>query len=199
MIKNGTIERCGRCEKEFYCKKYRKLLSKSVVYCSKICANKSIGESRRGIKRSKEETERIRKMNLGRKRSEETKRKLSESHKGKIGEKSSNWKGGIDSTYRRRNLDKYRFYQLRRNSRKSNNGGTHTQSQWEELKRKWNYMCLCCKKSEPEITLSEDHIVPISKGGNDDISNIQPLCRHCNYSKCANTINYINLWTALTK
>ena len=72
--------------------------------------------------------------------------------------------------------------------------GSHTNIQWSELKKKYNYMCLCCKQQEPFIQLTEDHIVPLSIGGSNDISNIQPLCQSCNSIKHTKIINYLELW-----
>ena len=104
------------------------------------------------------------------------------------GERNKFWKGGITK------MKGYKsFIQKRSEIRKKNNGGSHTFIQWQELKGKWNYMCLCCKKHEPEIILTEDHILPISKGGSDVISNIQPLCLSCNIRKNINIISYRSL------
>lgn len=120
--------------------------------------------------------------NTGIKRSDKRIAQMRECQKG---EKSYLWKGGISK------LVGYKsFMQRRREIRKLNNGGKHSILQWLELKKRFNYMCLCCKKFEPEIKLTEDHIIPISKGGSDDINNIQPLCQSCNSIKNNKIINY---------
>lgn len=65
-----------------------------------------------------------------------------------------------------------------------------TLSEWEELKKKWNYTCLACGKREPEIKLSPDHMIPLCKGGKNTIDNIQPLCLPCNLRKNKKIIDY---------
>lgn len=87
------------------------------------------------------------------------------------------WKGGTD------HVIAYR-------ARKAGASGTHTLQEWETLKAKYMYMCLCCKKNEPKIKLEQDHIVPLSRGGRNDIGNIQPLCRSCNSIKLVKTIDF---------
>lgn len=88
-----------------------------------------------------------------------------------------NWKGGI-TTYERK-----LYLNNRRRARKMNAEGSHTFGEWELLKRQYGYTCPHCGKKEPEIVLTEDHIIPLSKGGSDYIENIQPLCRRGNSEK----------------
>lgn len=101
---------------------------------------------------------------------------------------NNRWKGGISVGENKRQY--FRFYEKQRCVRKRGNGGSHTLQQWEELKRRYFYLCLCCKRQEPFVALTEDHIVPLILGGSNDISNIQPLCRSCNSRKHASTIDY---------
>jgi len=76
--------------------------------------------------------------------------------------------------------------------RKRNAEGYHTYGEWELLKKQYGYRCANpeCKKIEPEIKLTQDHIIPLSKGGTNYIENIQPLCGYCNSKKNATTIKY---------
>ena len=103
------------------------------------------------------------------------------------GEKASNWKGGIST---QPGYDGY--LQLKRRIKQSGNGGFHTFGEWQILKIQYNFTCLACRKSEPEIKLTEDHIIPVSKGGSNYIENIQPLCQSCNSKKATKIINYKN-------
>ena len=49
-----------------------------------------------------------------------------------------------------------------------------------ELLHKYKFSCAKCgSKNKLEI----DHIKPVSKGGTDDMNNLQILCKKCNCSK----------------
>src|SRR5580765_799511 len=65
--------------------------------------------------------------------------------------------------------------------------GSFTEQEWLDLIARYKYRCLRCKNKVP---LTIDHVVPLSKGGSNYISNIQPLCSGCNSYKSQRTKDY---------
>lgn len=47
------------------------------------------------------------------------------------------------------------------------------------------HKCVSCGESPPKVTLEVDHKVAFSKGGSNDLSNLQTLCFDCNRGKGA--------------
>jgi 5-methylcytosine-specific restriction endonuclease McrA len=91
---------------------------------------------------------------------------------------------------RQANPDRHNANNQRRRALKKGNGGSYTAQEWGQLKERYGHRCLCCGKPEPEIKLTVDHVIPISKRGSNDIGNIQPLCYSCNASKQDRAIDY---------
>lgn len=52
-----------------------------------------------------------------------------------------------------------------------------------EVFQRDGYRCRECGASKDEATLEIDHILPVAKGGTNDIDNLQTLCRECNRKK----------------
>ena len=82
--------------------------------------------------------------------------------------------------YRKNNPEANRIKCNRRRARLVNASGNHTVKEWENLLDKYGHKCLKCGTTE---NLTEDHVLPLSLGGNNSIENIQPLCSSCNSSK----------------
>jgi 5-methylcytosine-specific restriction endonuclease McrA len=89
--------------------------------------------------------------------------------------------------YRRANPEIGAACERERLARKTINGGSHTSDEWLALCEQYDNRCLACGKQKP---LTVDHVVPISKGGSNDIANIQPLCKSCNSAKGTKIIDY---------
>lgn len=96
----------------------------------------------------------------------------------------------LQRIWAKKNKEYVYFMNRQRRNASKNAPGKHTLKEWKELKKTYNYTCPSCLKIEPEITLEEDHIVPISKGGTNYIQNIQPLCGNCNRKKYTTTKIY---------
>lgn len=109
--------------------------------------------------------------------------KLSQEHieairQAQLGKKSHFWKDG------RCDDPEYIIWQKRHNQHlKRNAQGSYTKEEWVALKVKYNHQCVQCGIPDTESKLSVDHIIPLSRGGTNDISNIQPLCLPCNMKK----------------
>lgn len=97
--------------------------------------------------------------------------------------------------WRRANPDKVAAMANRRRVLEAAAEGSHTEEEWATLKAKYNYTCLRCGQREPDIVLTRDHVIPLSRGGSDYISNIQPLCDPCNSAKGIRTTDYRPGWT----
>lgn len=92
-----------------------------------------------------------------------------------------------DPAYIKRRRRWVRDNSRRRRAILFNSPGSFTDAEFADICRKYGGKCLKCGKQKK---LSADHIVPVSRGGNNLISNIQPLCMPCNTSKGAKTVDY---------
>lgn len=62
-----------------------------------------------------------------------------------------------------------------------------TTEERKAILKKCHGHCACCGKQLTERTMTVDHMIPLSRGGSNDISNLAPLCKPCNRIK-SNTI-----------
>lgn len=100
-------------------------------------------------------------------------------------EEHHRWQGGISNTeahrrWKAKNPERMAHLKARRYARERKAEGSHTLEEWNSLKEKYGQKCVGCREIKP---LTKDHIVPLSVGGTDYITNIQPLCRNCNSRK----------------
>jgi len=112
--------------------------------------------------------------------------------------------------YYKDNPKKRRVWSKDKRLKKFGSIGRFTKKQWLQLKESYGNCCLCCGRSEVELSLAHlklvpDHVIPLSKGGRNDIFNIQPLCHSgglgstggCNLFKGVAQTDYRVVMTAM--
>ncbi len=109
-------------------------------------------------------------------------RKFHADHKSQENQQSREW--------RKAHPDAVREHRRKRRAKLLKSNGIFTQADFELLKAKYGFQCLCCGQTEPSIRLVPDHVLPLAKGGRNDIGNIQPLCVNCNAVKHVKHIDY---------
>ena len=90
--------------------------------------------------------------------------------------------------WRRQNPQKMAAQLARRRAQKLKAEGDFTVEEFEALCEKYNNLCLRC--GAKDVLLTPDHVVPLSLGGSNLISNIQPMCGSCNSWKNVKVVDY---------
>lgn len=75
--------------------------------------------------------------------------------------------------------------------RKFVTSGSFTASEFRALCAQYRNVCLRCKRKRPLVA---DHVIPLARGGRNDIANIQPLCKRCNGVKGTDSTDYRKKW-----
>jgi 5-methylcytosine-specific restriction endonuclease McrA len=90
--------------------------------------------------------------------------------------------------WRKNNPEKRRAIHANANARrKRQSEGTWTAEEFAAVCDHYGNVCLCCGKAKK---LHADHVIPLIKGGRNDIGNLQPLCHSCNSRKNVKDTDY---------
>ena len=90
----------------------------------------------------------------------------------------------VKSDWRKNNPEAVQKHRMTRRARKAQNGVYKVFN--KELDKLMQASCVSCGSTD-QITI--DHIIPVSKGGQHSIGNLQSLCKSCNSSKGTKTMS----------
>ncbi len=88
-----------------------------------------------------------------------------------------------ESRQRLKDPEKSREKTRSRRSLRFNAKGSHTLEQKKQKLEYFGNKCVYCKKDLIEVVMHWDHVIPLSRGGAEFISNLRPSCASCNCSK----------------
>ena len=127
------------------------------------------------------------------------KKKIRESNPKLLNERSRKWRENNLEYVRKRDRELIKTERGKANHQRSCTKrrtkikeiiNTLTFKEWLDILKKYHFKCAYCGKEFDLFTIPErDHIIPISKGGNNIKENIIPACRNCNARKSNKIIN----------
>ena len=98
-------------------------------------------------------------------------------------------KNVYDKRYKKEHPEECNINNHKRKARIKGNGGSYTIEEITQLRKETKGICKGWKRKPHFVgdkNLTIDHIIAITKGGTNNIENIQLLCKHCNPSKGTN-------------
>src|SRR3990167_7445241 len=151
----NVLAECNGCKKQFTPPHFNSRCCS--VLCKKISRTLSRKKYKLSCKEKKKRDSAFAKTERGREINKKSVKLYLATEKGKICRKNGK--------HRRRQLEKT---------------GRITAKEWALKLKQYQYKCVYCESDE---NIEMDHIIPLSKGGDHNINNIQPLCRSCNAKK----------------
>ena len=85
------------------------------------------------------------------------------------------------AAYRVAHPEIHQLATARRRARKFALSATLTTEEWEIIKQAYKHRCAYCGERPRQLT--QDHVIPITRGGGTTSNNIVPACKSCNSSK----------------
>jgi 5-methylcytosine-specific restriction endonuclease McrA len=87
-----------------------------------------------------------------------------------------------EQAYREAHREQFNEKEQRRRARKAAAPiNDLTLAQWQAIKEHYRHCCVYCGRQMERLT--QDHIIPLSKGGSHTVQNVVPACRSCNSRK----------------
>lgn len=79
---------------------------------------------------------------------------------------------------------KWTFYRgFEKSARRRGPAGDAMRAHTDKLFAKFDWRCCFCGCILDHETITEDHVIPLARGGTGDLKNLQFACRSCNSSK----------------
>jgi len=102
------------------------------------------------------------------------------------------WRRG----YRAKNPEKSAEWDACKRARRAGASGSHSKEEWIACLAAHDGRCVYCGSVLTPTTRSRDHVIPLCRGGTNDITNIVPACKKCNSRKHTKTREEYLAWLA---